>query len=64
MWQDPIVEEVRKVREGHAARYNFDLRRIYQELKKAERQSAYRKVTFAPKRIKPIQTESKPALSV
>ena len=64
MWQDPIVEEVRKVREGHAARYNFDLRRIYQELKKAEQQSASRKVTFAPKRIKPIKTESNPALSV
>ena len=24
-WKDPIVEEVRKVREEHAAKFNYDL---------------------------------------
>jgi hypothetical protein len=28
MWNDPIVEEVRKVREEHSARFDYDLERI------------------------------------
>lgn len=64
MWQDPIVGEVRQVRERHAARYNFDLKAIYLELKKAEQKSGHRKVSFAPKRIKSVKTPAKPTLSV
>lgn len=51
MWQDPIVAEVRKIREAHAAEYNYDLRAIYAALKKAEEQSQRPKVSFSPKRI-------------
>jgi hypothetical protein len=51
MWQDPIVAEVRKIREAHAAQYNYDLWAIYAALKKAEEQSQRPKVSFAPKRI-------------
>lgn len=36
MKQDPIVAEVRKVREGHAQRHGNDLGRIYADMKKAE----------------------------
>lgn len=36
MWEDEIVERVRKVREEHAAKFNFDLNAIYQDLKKRE----------------------------
>ena len=50
MWEDPIVEEVRKVRQEHAARFNFDLERIYRDLKERERQSGHHYVTLAPKR--------------
>lgn len=64
MWQDPIVGKVRKVREAHAAHHNFDLKRIYLDLKKAEQKSEHQKVSFAPKRIKPIKRETNPALSV
>jgi hypothetical protein len=32
MWQDPIVEEIRKVREAHTARFGYDLRAIYRAL--------------------------------
>jgi hypothetical protein len=59
MWQDPIVTEVRQVREAHAAQYNFDLRAIYLDLKKAEQKSEHQKVSFAPKRIGSLKTESK-----
>lgn len=63
MWQDPIVGEVRQIRETHAAQYNFDLRAIYLDLKKAEQKSEHRKVNFAPKRIKSVKTTTKPTIS-
>jgi len=36
MWKDPIVEEVRKIREEHAARFDYDLKRIFDDLKEME----------------------------
>ncbi len=57
MWKDEIVEEVRKHREAYAAKFNFDLRAIYEDLKKAEQKSKRKKVSFKPK--KPVQVELK-----
>ena len=48
--KDPIVEEVRKIREEHAARFGNDLRAIYEDLKRAERQSGRTVVSLPPKR--------------
>jgi len=39
MINDPIVEEVRRYRKEHAARYGNDLRRIVEALKKKESES-------------------------
>ena len=36
MWRDPIVEEVRKVRQAYAARFHFDLWAMYDDLKARE----------------------------
>ena len=55
MWQDPIVAEVRRVREKHARRFGFDLQAIYAELKEQEEQNQCSKVTLAPKRISPVK---------
>lgn len=33
---DEIIQEVRKHREAHAAKFNYDLRAIYEDLKKSE----------------------------
>jgi hypothetical protein len=49
MWDDPIVEEVRKVREEHAARFDYDLKRIFQDLKEEEQKSGRKVVTLSPK---------------
>jgi hypothetical protein len=38
-WSDPIVDEVRRVREAYAARFNYDLRAIYRDLKEQEKRS-------------------------
>lgn len=55
MWKDPIVEEVRKIREEHAARFGFDLKAIYDDLKKTEKQSERNIVSLPPKRFKERQ---------
>ncbi len=57
IWKDEIVEEVRKNREAYAARFNFDLQAIYQDLKKAEQKSNRKKVSFKPR--KPVKIEVK-----
>ena len=49
MFKDPIVEEVRATRQQHAARFNFDLRKIAEDFKKKERQSIRKLVSFPSK---------------
>ena len=39
MWEDPIVEEIHKIREEHARKLNFDLQAIYNDVKAQERKS-------------------------
>ncbi|MCE2414348.1 hypothetical protein J4G07_10105 [Candidatus Poribacteria bacterium] len=34
---DPIVDEIRKIREVHAAKFNYDPRAIYNDFKEQER---------------------------
>jgi hypothetical protein len=36
---DPIVDEVRSVRDAHAARFNYDLDAIFQDIKEREMKS-------------------------
>ncbi len=55
MWKDPIVEEVRKIREEHAARFGYDLKAIFEDLKKTEKMSLRRVMSLPPKRLKERQ---------
>lgn len=55
MWKDPIVEEVRKVREEHAARFNYDLEAIYRDLKEQEIKSSRLFVFYSPRQAKSIK---------
>ena len=57
MWKDEIVEEVRRNREAYAAKFNFDLQAMYEDLRKAEQKSKHKKVSFKPK--KPVKLEVK-----
>ena len=52
MIKDPIVEEVRKERESHAVKFNYDIRAIYEDLKKQEKESGREFVTLPPKYAK------------
>jgi hypothetical protein len=55
---DKIVEETRKVREEHAARFGYDLEAIYRDLKEKEKCSKKKVVSFAPKRPVVISTKA------
>jgi hypothetical protein len=35
-WEDEIVEEVRRAREAHASQFDYDLERMFKDLKKKE----------------------------
>lgn len=50
MWNDPIVEEVRKIREEHATRFDYDLEKIFQDLKEQERKGGREVVSYPPRR--------------
>jgi hypothetical protein len=39
MWNDEIVEELRKVREEYAAQFDYDLEAIFKDLKHQEEKS-------------------------
>jgi hypothetical protein len=54
MKRDPIVDEVRKTRESHAAKFKYDLSAICADLKKKEKDSGHPVVSRQPKqRLKP-----------
>ena len=44
---DPIVDEVRRVRDAHAARFNYDLRAIFKDIKEQQIRCGLKFVSFA-----------------
>ncbi|VFN02751.1 MAG: hypothetical protein BECKG1743D_GA0114223_107463 [Candidatus Kentron sp. G] len=58
MWKDPIIEEIHKIRDEHAARFNYDPVAIYNDLKRLERESGRETVMFAPRRLSDLEVRS------
>ena len=50
MMNDPIVDEVRKIREEYARQFNFDLDAICNDLQEKEAASGRKIVSFPPNR--------------
>lgn len=50
MWRDPIVEQIHKIRQEHAGKFNFELRAIFEDLKEQERKSGRKIVSLPIKR--------------
>ena len=48
MRNDPIVDEIRKIREEYAAKFKFDLKAIYRDLQEKERTSGRQYVEYLP----------------
>jgi len=52
--QDEIIAEVRSIRRDLAARFDYDVDRLYEEAKRREAESDREKVAAAPKRIQAV----------
>ena len=53
MYEDPIVEEVRRIKEQMAAKYNYDVRALGRALREEQKKSGRKVVSLPPKRIAP-----------
>lgn len=61
MLNDPIVEEIRKIRDEHAARFNYDLDAIFDDIKRSEKELGLPLVTLPPNRVaKPAPAQGEP----
>jgi hypothetical protein len=49
MWKDPIVEEVRQIRDENAARFGYDLTAIFIDMKERDEEDRDRLVSRSPK---------------
>ena len=49
MLNDPVVEEIRRHRQAHAAQYNNDLHKICEALREEEKMSAFKVVYPNPR---------------
>lgn len=50
MSKDYIVDEVRRIREEQAAKYDFDVKRIFAAARKRQKKSGLKVVSFAKKK--------------
>ena len=46
-WRDPVVEEVRRIREQQAAEMDYDLAAIFERARRRQKQSKRKTVSFA-----------------
>lgn len=46
-WHDPVVEEVRRVREQQAAELDYDLTALFERARRRQKQSNRKTVSFA-----------------
>ena len=51
MERDPIIEEVRRLREEYVASFNYNLDAIARDLKEHEGKSGHKVVSLSPKRL-------------
>lgn len=56
MPDDPIVSEVRRIRDAHAARFGYDLEAIFRDLKEQEQRSGRTFVSYPPRRCRNRRT--------
>jgi hypothetical protein len=65
MWRDEIVEEIHKYREEYAAKFDYDIRAIFEDLKRKQEESRREYVSFSAEKtdaeIESSETEKKAA---
>ena len=53
--KDPILAEIRQIREAYAERFNYDVRAMLRDLKEQQIKSGRKTVSLPPKRLKPVE---------
>ena len=61
---DPIVDEVRRVREAHAARFNYDLDAIFQDIKEREKKSGLKFIQGVARQPVPNKSLQPPGAAI
>jgi hypothetical protein len=59
---DPIVEEIRRFRNEHAKKFNYDLNAICEDLKKHQLTYSHKLVRLKPKKMPNKSIQQTPAL--
>ena len=52
---DPIVDEIRRIRDAHAARFDYDLDAIFQDIKNQEKKSGQKFIAGVSRQTVPKQ---------
>ena len=60
MWDDEIVDEIHRIRDEHAAKFNYDLDAIIRDLQDKEMKSGRKIVSFVDGKCIVIQEASTP----
>ena len=55
---DPIIAELRAVRAGHAARFNYDVRAIFQDIRALQEMSEREYVRYPARRLDATRDEA------
>jgi len=55
-WKDEVVEEVRAARQAYAARFDYDLERMFEDLRKQEEEDPSPRANLEP--LKPQKPRS------
>jgi hypothetical protein len=59
-WVDPIVEEIRRIRKEHAARFDYDIHRICEDIRREQeldKASGIEYVTLKPRSPSPVVSQ-------
>ncbi len=54
MRDDPIVDEIRQIRQEHTDKFNGDLRAICEDIRRRERESGRQYVSYPPRRVEVV----------
>jgi hypothetical protein len=50
IWTDPIIEDLHRIREDLATRFNFDIQAIVEDIRKRQNESGHPVVSFATRK--------------
>jgi hypothetical protein len=57
MWHDPVVEEVRAIRDAFAKSFNYDIDAIGRDLREKEKRGERKLVDATPRRVETVKSQ-------